>query len=112
MNDRMGVADSGASSVILFPLLFDIIGYLKGYAGGLVVQSTDDLHIGLVGDFPDDPGVSFTVCRFTRVNRQAEMILPLLEGQMCKVFLSGIRAFCAFQLESLILAQNERWRQA
>jgi len=33
----------------LFPLLFDIMVYLKGYAGGLVVFRRGSLHIGLVG---------------------------------------------------------------
>ena len=35
--------------VVLFPVLFDIARYLKGYAGGLVVFRSRSLHIGLVG---------------------------------------------------------------
>ncbi len=34
--------------MILFLLLFDIDGYLKRYAGGLVVIRLRNLHIGLV----------------------------------------------------------------
>ena len=33
----------------------------KGYAGGLVVSAADREHIGLLGFWPDDTGVSFTV---------------------------------------------------
>ncbi|WP_221830821.1 hypothetical protein, partial [Paracoccus yeei] len=40
---------NGAVWVVLFPLLFDIARYLKGYAGGLVVFRLMSLHIGLVG---------------------------------------------------------------
>jgi hypothetical protein len=36
MDDRAGRREIGAWSGILFPLLFDIDGYLKRYAGGLV----------------------------------------------------------------------------
>ncbi len=49
MTDRAGRRENGASSGILFPLLFDIARYLKGYAGGLVVFRLKSLHIGLVG---------------------------------------------------------------
>lgn len=48
MDDRTWRRESGACSVILVPLLFDIDGYLKGYAGGLVVFRLMSLHIGLV----------------------------------------------------------------
>ena len=34
---------------------------MKGYAGGLVVSTADREHIGLLGFWPDDAGVSFTV---------------------------------------------------
>ncbi|WP_230312505.1 hypothetical protein, partial [Paracoccus lichenicola] len=37
IDDRTVRRESGAGSVILVPLLFDITGYLKGYVGGLVV---------------------------------------------------------------------------
>ena len=37
-----------ATAVSFVPLLFDIVGYLKGYAGGLVVFRLMSLHIGLV----------------------------------------------------------------
>ena len=43
MDDRSGRRESGACFVILFLLLFDIDGYLKGYVGGLVVCSTGKL---------------------------------------------------------------------
>ena len=49
MTDRTWRRESGAGSVILFLLLFDIDGYLKGYVGGLVVIRLGSLHIGLVG---------------------------------------------------------------
>ena len=61
MTDREGRREFGAFTEILFPVLFDIVIYLKGYAGGLVVFDVGSLHIGLVGFRPDDPGVSFTV---------------------------------------------------
>ena len=46
MDDRAGRREIGACSVILFPVLFDIDGYLKRYAGGLVVIRPRSLHIG------------------------------------------------------------------
>ncbi|WP_265508799.1 hypothetical protein, partial [Paracoccus rhizosphaerae] len=46
MDDRAGRREIGACSVILFPVLFDIDGYLKRYAGGLVVIRLRSLHIG------------------------------------------------------------------
>ena len=61
MTDRTGRRESGAGSVILFPLLFDIDGYLKGYVGGLVVCSTGKLAYRPARVLPDDAGVSFTV---------------------------------------------------
>ena len=39
----------GAAWVVLFPLLFDIARYLKGYAGGLIVIRSRSLHIGSLG---------------------------------------------------------------
>ena len=50
MTDRTGRRESDAGSAILFLLLFDIDGYLKGYVGGLVVVRLGSLHIGLVGE--------------------------------------------------------------
>ncbi|MFV0303838.1 MAG: hypothetical protein ACK5IP_23710 [Paracoccus sp. (in: a-proteobacteria)] len=41
MTDRTGRQRKDAASAILFPLLFDIDGYLKGYVGGLVVVIDD-----------------------------------------------------------------------
>ena len=41
---------NGAVLVVLFPLLFDIARYLKGYAGGLVVIRLRSLHIGSLGE--------------------------------------------------------------
>ena len=43
----------GRNWLILFPLLFDIDGYLKRYAGGLVAQATADLAYRL-SSFGDD----------------------------------------------------------
>ena len=51
---------------ILFPLLFDIDGYLKRYVGGLVVYSTR-IDAYRPSRETDDLGVSFTVCRLTQV---------------------------------------------
>ena len=53
-------------------MLFDIDVYLKGYAGGLVLSRLKSLYIGLLGGDPDDVGVSFTVWRSARVDRQAD----------------------------------------
>ena len=76
--------------MILVPLLFDIAGYLKGYAGGLVVFRLGSLRIGLVGSDPDDPGVSFTVCRLTRVRTMNRSVPAYWRGrQMCKVIRQG-----------------------
>ncbi len=105
---------------------------MKGYAGGLVsFRRTDFLHIRPLERDLDDMGVSFTVC----------WVLVLFWGlehdeRMTFIFgLSGpedVQRFAvknggsgtwrcssgtmflvlSFQLESLILAQNERWREA
>lgn len=43
--------------------------------------------------------------------RQADVTIPAMGSDMCRGSLSRTVAR-RFQLESLILAQNERWRQA
>ena len=75
------------------------------------------LHIGLLAPDElrdDDEGVSFTVLTdFVPLERCASdrMTLPAREGRCAEVRTSRT-ARKRFQLESLILAQNERWRQA
>ncbi len=59
MNDRTGRRKKDAPSAILFPLLFDIMDYLKGYAGGLVVFRRKFAYRPTRET--DDVGVSFTV---------------------------------------------------
>ena len=86
---------------------------LKGYAGGLVVSTANGLHIGLLGVYSDDVGESFTVLRLRYFGNLAQdrKTLFLWTRQMCEGSTSRI-VLRDFQLESLILAQNERWRQA
>ncbi len=87
---------------------------MKGYAGGLGASAFDCLHIGLVGFWPDDLGVSFTVCGsryFGNLAHDCKLTWCESIKQMCEGSTSRGRV-AAFQLESLILAQNERWRQA
>jgi hypothetical protein len=57
----------------------------------------------------DDEGVSFTVRGFY-YGRMVTLGFRVW-GAMC-VGSTSREAFRGFQLESLILAQNERWRQA
>ena len=75
----------------------------------------DSLHIGPLGDFSDDVGVSFTVLwvllslddlAHGQRKTWCESIKQMCEGSTSRIVLRY------FQLESLILAQNERWRQA
>ena len=86
---------------------------MKGYAGGLVVSTADREHIGLLGFWPDDAGVSFTVLAGLSSDGLAGTgtDLDFGSGRCAKVRRQGQRVK-RFQLESLILAQNERWRQA
>ena len=64
--------------------------------------------------FGDDVGYSFTVLRlllFRQLKHRTEdvrsrLTVPDVQGSTSRTALRG------FQLESLILAQNERWRQA
>ena len=100
----------GRNWLILFPLLFDIDGYLKRYAGGLVAQATADLAYRL-SSFGDDES-SQLHCLADPVNRrrQADVTTFFGRSDMCKVRCQ--EPLRGFQLESLILAQNERWRQA
>ena len=88
---------------------------MKGYAGGLVVSTADRKHIGLLGFWPDDAGVSFTVLvGLHHATWHRQRLTPdLIRGRCAKVRRQGYPvADTGFQLESLILAQNERWRQA
>jgi hypothetical protein len=85
MNDRTG-RQRDATSEILFPLLFDIDGYLKGYVGGLVVFSTGKLAYRLSRG---DPMMRVSASLFGvlfRQLRQAEMIAWLMLGDRCARF--------------------------
>ncbi len=89
---------------------------MKGYAGGLTRIGVLLQHIGLLGFRPDDVGVSFTVlaglfARTALYMTETDPGAVTASGQMCEGSTSRI-ALRRFQLESLILAQNERWRQA
>ena len=82
--------------------------------GGLGRFDDWTLHIGLLGFWPDDVGVSFTVCRFLLFATGNDgQKLPAQPGQeRCAEVHASRILLRQFQLESLILAQNERWRQA
>ena len=75
---------------------------------------TGRLHIGLLGLWLDDVGVSFTVCRslLFAMKDDGQMLARQPGGQRCAEVHASRTALRSFQLESLILAQNERWRQA
>jgi hypothetical protein len=68
----------------------------------------------------DDAGFSFTVCRSSALRegndaRQTMTFVPWFCREACRGDVQGFgcqEALRRFQLESLILAQNERWRQA
>jgi hypothetical protein len=76
----------------------------------------DCLHIGLLGFRPDDVGVSFTVLVGSSSDglAQTETDPVIFRGYGTDVRRFDVKDTVArsFQLESLILAQNERWRQA
>ena len=85
--------------------------------GGLVHFDERTLHIGLLGFRPDDAGVSFTVCWVScslgdGCTTDDDVWSGLNNRTMCRG--SDVKNLPSggFQLESLILAQNERWRQA
>ena len=99
--------------------------------GGLAVSTVRHLDIDQIGFRPDDFGYSFTVllgfCFFREakhdetetfpdpLSRIGIFQIPFSNGGLdrCAKALTVKRAAqAAFQLESLILAQNERWRQA
>ncbi|WP_207303076.1 hypothetical protein, partial [Paracoccus sediminis] len=91
MTDRTGRRESGAGSVILLLLLFDIDGYLKGYVGGLVVCSIERLAYRLSRGDPMMRVSASLFVWFTRVEQQAEMIAWSfgIGRQMCKVRRQG-----------------------
>ena len=73
------------------------------------------LHIGLVGFFPM---IQVSASLFDGLRSLGTMCIrqktPRLPGgvQMCRGSIVKDSGASCFQLESLILAQNERWRQA
>ncbi len=99
---------------------------LKRYVGGLAVYTTDEcLHIWSLELRLDDKINSFTVCTafgfLGNFKHNKQFIQIFLAGKIWLMFynISDVQRFdvkdklvTAFQLESLILAQNERWRQA
>ena len=90
---------------------------MKGYAGGLVVSAADVLHIGPLGErFPMMWMSASLSCGFLLLRQLEHMDRDWTCVERCG---SDVRRFDVkdtverpFQLESLILAQNERWRQA
>jgi hypothetical protein len=92
---------------------------VKGYEVGLLAHRRCGLsHIWPVRFMTDDTGVSFTVSlRGNGVRVRAVLCLAFRRGvgicadAMCEGSCVKETAL-PFQLESLILAQNERWRQA
>ena len=74
------------------------------------------LHIGSLGFRPDDVSVSFTVCMdFVSLEmmciKTEKDVLFSRDADVQRFDVKDSNVSC-FQLESLILAQNERWRQA
>ncbi len=75
------------------------------------------LYIALVGFRPDDPVsaslfVRLSVSDETRSTQTETSIRISLLVEMCRGSNVKDSGASRFQLESLILAQNERWRQA
>jgi hypothetical protein len=103
-------------SVIFVSLLFEIVG-MKGYVGGLGVSAFDCLHIGPVASAMIWVSASLFVgscCVKQHEHMNGDKDLDVCTqtlGQMCEGSTSRTVEI-RFQLESLILAQNERWRQA
>ncbi len=100
------------------PRSLTLIMQTKGYAGGLVsFRRTDCLDIGSLGaSVPMMWVVSFTCLLPRPFGVVASGMMTMCERfSLVKDSASGLRGnpwvWC-FQLESLILAQNERWRQA
>ena len=117
---RLAVALVFYGALLVFCLgvwLFDNLVF-EGICGRFgSFDGSDVCHIGSLGDrkVSDDAGVSFTVLRFlfTFVDLSTEQKNSLRDQvDMCRGSLVKDTAEMSFQLESLILAQNERWRQA
>jgi hypothetical protein len=91
--------------------------FMKGYVGGLGVSAFDCLHIGPVASAMIWVSASLFVgscCVKQHEHMNGDKDLDVCTqtlGQMCEGSTSRTVAI-PFQLESLILAQNERWRQA
>ena len=127
----------GASSGVLFVRSLNLLYILKRYVGGLVwFDGSDCLCIvssrGLCASGGSDDGdVSFTVFvgfrylrgtgkhrntvrRFTREGKRCAAVSNVKDTRPANWFWVSALDWgaSAFQLESLILAQNERWRQA
>ena len=89
--------------------------YLKRYVGGLVQFDGSTSHIDFLGFWAD---YGRTASLFERTpflwKRCASdrKLSRLNNGTMCRGSNVKDKLATAFQLESLILAQNERWRQA
>ena len=89
--------------------------YLKRYVGGLVQFDGSTSHIDFLGFWADYGRTAslFERTPFLWKRCASNRILSRLNnGTMCRGSNVKDKLATAFQLESLILAQNERWRQA
>ena len=90
---------------------------MKGYVGGLGASASNTFAYRPSRDFgSDDLGVSFTdlygfVTSVTKHINQRKTLSVTDKADVRRFDVKDKRV-SAFQLESLILAQNERWRQA
>ena len=94
---------------------------MKRYVGGLGVSALISQHIGLVGNWrksgTDDLGdklhcfAAFVVST-TKAQNRNDCMYSLGDTSDVRRFDVKDSTLVYFELESLILAQNERWRQA
>ena len=96
--------------LVLSPTLFDIDNLLKRYVGGLVVSMIEQAHIGSLAYAM--MRVSASLFGGSRKWNDRQLITSIYVGDDVRRFDVKVRVARSFQLESLILAQNERWRQA
>ena len=115
---RAGCAEADVRRVrlVLSSTLFDSMKTLKRYVGSLVHDRWISLSYRATRDLFRWCGVSFTVCRLwlslDTLSTDKQKMNGLNDHSMCIGSNVKDKLATAFQLESLILAQNERWRQA